>query len=100
MDWKILKGHATQWIWAEPSGSHIILQALRFQGVTILVVYMDDIILIENDKKEKVILKKCIANEFEIKELDRLKYFLGIEVAHSNKEIFISQHKYITDLLK
>lgn len=29
-----------------------------------------------------------------------LKYFLGIEVAHSKKGIFISQQKYVTDLLK
>ncbi|XP_073219751.1 uncharacterized protein [Cicer arietinum] len=43
---------------------------------------------------------KCLATEFEIKALGRLKYFLGIEVAHSKKGIFISQQKYITDLLK
>jgi hypothetical protein len=29
-----------------------------------------------------------------------LKYFLGIKVAHSEKGIFISQQKYILDLLK
>lgn len=38
--------------------------------------------------------------EFEVKDLGRLKYFLGIEVAHSQHGIFISQQKYVTDLLK
>ncbi|KAI3459864.1 hypothetical protein Pfo_016527, partial [Paulownia fortunei] len=51
-------------------------------------------------KKERQVLKHYLAKEFEIKELGRLKYFLGIEVAHSNKEIFISQQKYVTDLFK
>lgn len=39
------------------------------------------------------------SEEFEIKELGMLKYFLGIEVAHSRKGIFISQQKYVLDLL-
>ena len=41
-----------------------------------------------------------MAKEFEIKALGRLKYFLGIEVAHSRRGIFISQQKYVTDLFQ
>lgn len=41
-----------------------------------------------------------MAKEFEIKALQRLKYFLGIKVAHSNKGIFISPQKYVLDLVK
>jgi hypothetical protein len=29
-----------------------------------------------------------------------LKYFLGIEITHSPNELFISQRKYILDLLR
>ena len=32
--------------------------------------------------------------------MGRLKYFLGIEIAHSSKGLFISQRKYILDLLE
>ena len=35
-----------------------------------------------------------------MKTLGRLKYFLEIEVFHSKKGIFVSQQKYVTDLLK
>jgi len=45
-------------------------------------------------------LSQCLTTKFEIKTLVRLTYFLGIEVAHSKKGIFISQQKYIIDLLK
>jgi len=41
-----------------------------------------------------------LIREFDIKELGWLKYFLYIEVAHSRAGIFISQQKYIVDLLK
>ena len=44
-------------------------------------------------------MKKILAKEFELKELGKLKYFLGIEVTYSTQGIFISQQKYVTDLL-
>nr|KYP50092.1 hypothetical protein KK1_028166 [Cajanus cajan] len=35
-----------------------------------------------------------------MKDLGKLKYFLGIEIAYSKNGIFISQRKYVLDLLK
>ena len=67
--------------------------------ITILIVYVDDIIITGDDLEEIEKLKKQLAKEFEIKELGQLKYFLGIEVAHSRNGIFIFQQKYILDLL-
>jgi hypothetical protein len=69
-------------------------------GVTVLLVYVDDIIVTGDDEEEQQMLAQHLAKEFEIKTLGKLKYFLGIEVAHSRKGIFISQQKYITDLLQ
>ena len=52
-----------------------------------------------NDEREKHDVKQRLAKEFEKKELRKLKYFLGIEVAYSTQGIFISRQKYVTDLL-
>ena len=53
------------------------------------------------DDLEKIMeLKKRLSKEFEIKDLGALKYFLGIEVARSMHGIFISQRKYVLDLLQ
>ena len=68
-------------------------------GVTALLVYVDDIIVTGNDEKDKHDVKQRLAKEFEIKELGKLKYFLGIEMTYSTQGIFISQQKYVTDLL-
>ena len=65
-----------------------------------LLVYVDDIIVTGDDEEEQKLLSQHLAKNFEIKTLGKLKYFLGIEVVHSKKGIFISQQKYITDLLK
>ena len=44
--------------------------------ITILIVYVDDIILTGDYDEEKVSLENLLTKEFEIKDLDDLKYFL------------------------
>ncbi|RVW28765.1 Retrovirus-related Pol polyprotein from transposon RE1 [Vitis vinifera] len=55
--------------------------------MAILIVYVDDIILSGNDMEELQNLKKYLSEEFEVKDLGNLKYFLGMEVARSRKEL-------------
>ena len=62
-------------------------------------MYVDDIILTGDYEEEIIKLKELLATKFEIKDLSPLGYFLGMEVARSNKGIVISQRKYILDLL-
>jgi len=68
--------------------------------LTLLLVYVDDMIVAGDGEHEKQVLKEKLAIQFEIKDLGKLKYFLGIKVAYSKKDIFISQRKYVADLLK
>lgn len=84
----------------QSQGDHtLFIKHSKTGKVTALLVYVDDIIVTGNDEREKLELKDKLVQEFEIKELGRLKYFLGIEVAYSEKGIFISQQKYVSDLL-
>ncbi|GMP41364.1 hypothetical protein CsSME_00011497 [Camellia sinensis var. sinensis] len=68
--------------------------------MTTLIVYVDDIVLTGDDVEEVPRLKEYLANEFEIKDIGSLKYFLGIEVIQSKDGIFICQRKFLLDLLK
>ena len=68
--------------------------------MAILIVYVDDIILSRDDLEELVRLKGFLAQDFAIKDLGQLRYFLGMEVARTKKGISISQKKCIVDLLK
>ncbi|KAG8491024.1 hypothetical protein CXB51_014147 [Gossypium anomalum] len=84
----------------QSQGDHTLFVKHSFsRGVTVLLVYVDDIIVTGDNLEGMENLKKCLVKEFEVKELGKLKYFLGIEVAHSREGIFISQQKYIVDLL-
>ena len=84
----------------QSQGDHtLFIKHFVVGGVTALLVYVDDIIVTGNYEREKHDVKQRLAKEFEIEELGKLKYFLGIEVAYSTQGIFISQQKYMTDLL-
>ena len=84
----------------QSQGDHtLFIKHLAAGEVTALLVYVDDIIVIGNDEREKYEVKQRLATEFEIKELEKLKYFLSIKVTYSTQGIFISQQKYVTDLL-
>ena len=54
-----------------------------------VLVYGDDIIVIEDNEEEKLKLRKKIDER--ICNLRRLKYFFYIEIAYSTQSIFISQ---------
>ena len=55
-----------------------------------LVVYVDDIVINDNDQYGITDLKQHLFKHFQTKDLGRLKYFLGIEVAQFSSGIVIS----------
>nr|GEU33583.1 putative ribonuclease H-like domain-containing protein [Tanacetum cinerariifolium] len=71
----------------------------RKNRVTCLIIYVDNMVITENDEEEIKRLKEGLFTEFEMKDLENIKYFFGIEVLRSPKGIFICQKKYILDLL-
>jgi hypothetical protein len=66
---------------------------------TALLIYVDDIILSGTSLTEIDRIKCILDDHFRIKDLGIVKYFLGLEVAHSKEGISVSQRKYCLDLL-
>lgn len=54
-------------------------------NITIIVVYVDDILMIKYDVKEISNLKRRLEIEFDIKVLEKLKYFFVMECARFKK---------------
>lgn len=65
----------------------------------LILIYVDDILITgpDNGELDKFILD--FNKMFALKDLGILSYFLGIEFSYANDCIYLSQRKYINDLL-
>ncbi|XP_028787652.1 uncharacterized protein LOC114743599 [Neltuma alba] len=75
------------------------LKAVSSASFTVILVYVDDVILASNDISEITRIKQLLDKAFTIKDLGALRYFLGLELARSKEGIFLSQRKFALELL-
>ncbi|KAG7598819.1 F-box associated interaction domain [Arabidopsis suecica] len=64
-----------------------------------VLVYVDDLIVSGSSVDIIQKFKDYLCSTFKMKDLGWLKYFLGIEVARGPQGMYLSQRKYILDLL-
>nr|XP_016496801.1 PREDICTED: uncharacterized mitochondrial protein AtMg00810-like [Nicotiana tabacum] len=67
--------------------------------VLFLLLYVDDIILTGSSSTKILQVNKVLAARFSLIDLTALTYFLGVEVCRTTTGLYLSQKKYITDLL-
>lgn len=64
------------------------------------LIYVDDIIITWTDPKHIDWVIHKLSLEFPIKDLGNLSYFLRIEALRTNEGLFLTQQKYIVELLR
>ena len=69
------------------------------KGTILLLLYMDDMIITGDDISGIQELKDFLNQQFEMKDLGYLSYFLGLEIIHSTDGFYITQAKYASDIL-
>ena len=79
--------------------NHSVFYRYSQEGIILLVVYVDDIVITGNDRASISSLKSFLHGQFHTKDLRMLKYFLGVEVMRSKRGIFLFRRKYVLDLL-
>ena len=64
-----------------------------------ILVYVDDILIASDNKKAVDELKILLDQQFTLKDLGDLKFFLGLEVARTTDGINLCQRKYTLEVL-
>ena len=64
-----------------------------------VLIYVDDLIIFGNDISAVQKFKNYMSRCFHMKDLGKLKFFLGIEVARNSDGIFLCQCKYAFDVI-
>jgi len=69
------------------------------KSTILLLLYMNDMIITSDDSSGIQELKDFLSQEFEMKNLRHLSYFLGLEITHSIEGLYFTQAKYAFELL-
>jgi hypothetical protein len=69
------------------------------RGQTLLLLYVDDMIITGDDSEYIAFVKARLSDWFLMSDLGLLRYFLGIEISSTPEGFFLSQEKYIQDLI-
>ena len=68
-------------------------------GFAIVAVYVDDLNLV-GTPEELTKIANCLKNEFEMKDLGKTKFCLGLQIEHLSNEILVHQSMYTEKVLK
>ncbi|KAM1704686.1 hypothetical protein TB1_026177 [Malus domestica] len=73
-----------------------------FNGTTViyLPIYVDDILVTGNNPSRISTLIQQLGQKFSMKDLGPLHYFWGMEITRTQTAMYLTQSKYILDLLK
>ena len=70
------------------------------KNLLVVQVYVDDAIFHATKNSLCKEFAKLIQGESEMSMMEKLNFFLGLQIKQENKEIFINQTKYIKQILK
>ena len=72
------------------------------EGMTIVTVYLDDLVIITKRPEEMRKVKESLAAHFRMKYMGKLHYCLGINIQHEkeNNCFWIHQKQYIMDMIQ
>jgi len=72
----------------------------KSEKIIMVCLYVDDLLYVGNDEEMCAKFKKSMKEEFEMLDLGKMRYFLGVEISQNRDGIGLSQQKYVREVLE
>lgn len=95
-----LKKTLLEWKFTKSKADSSLFFYMNQRQVIFALVYVDDIVITDNDNKMLQSFINNLNTRFALKDMGELYQFLGIEVRRDESGMHLTQIKYIKDLLK
>lgn len=79
---------------------HTLFIKRREEKIIIISIYVDDLIYTRNNKKLCAKFKQFMMKEFEMTDLGKMRFFLGVEVSQNENGIPLCLKKYAREVLE
>ncbi|XP_019265287.1 PREDICTED: uncharacterized protein LOC109242863 [Nicotiana attenuata] len=83
----------------QSASDHSLFTKNTTSDIVVILVYVDDLLITRSSAELIDEAKQTLHNSFIVKDLGELRYFLGIEVLRSKREILLIQRKYALQLI-
>nr|GEW48383.1 copia protein [Tanacetum cinerariifolium] len=81
-------------------GLHQAPRAWKKDDILLVQIYVDDIIFGSTNKDLCKAFEKLMKDKFQMSSIGELTFFLGLQVKQKKDRIFISQDKYVAEILR
>ena len=83
-----------------PSEHTLFVKIQEDKKILIVCIYVDDLVFTGSDEGMFADFKASMKREFDMTDLGKMKFFLGVEVVQNDEGIYLSQRKYALEVLE
>ena len=83
-----------------PSEHTLFVKIGEDKKILIIFIYVDDLVFTGSDEGMFAVFKASMKREFDMTDLGKMKFFLGVEVVQNDEGIYLSQRKYALEVLE
>lgn len=97
---KLLHEYLTQNKFLQSQADHCVYTQEKEHEKVIMVIWFDDLIIAASDEKAMKVTKDMPTARLKMKDLGKLRHFLGIDFEQSNNWVTMSQPMYVRKILE